>query len=348
VIGLVTAILVAGTAVFFGAFTESESPSSGVPGWSPSGTLVYVASAGADRARMWQWDLSTGKVLQGPIVDHPVELVSVAGVFPGSVGLTSRARGGRFRASLLPFFGSRDEPEPLLTGDLVAWSSNGTRVEATRRGSAFTTCRGDASWITSFDIPTQASVFELDVCGDVSSIARAGITTFFTHRSAHATAIEYVGIHRSHEVLKGFTMLAASPTSDLIVAAGDSGSGGPAELYWQGNTVGPVPYAAGGAPLFVDRVLAWSPDAAQALVVGRLGATAGVWTIGTGASEKPVVRQPELVVRTDGPTWAAYAEDGTAYIEADGGLVAFREGRPLPVQPPPGVPVPYGPLVWQP
>jgi hypothetical protein len=348
VLALVTAILAAGSAVFFGAFTEPEPPSAGVPVWSPSGTLVFVASVGADRARLWRWELSSGRAELGPIVDRPVELVRTAAVSPGSVGLTSIGRGGRLLASLLRFPGSREEPEPLISGDLVAWASSGTRVVVVRRGSADTGCRDDASRISSFDLPTEAFVFDLRVCAEVSSIARAGITTFFTRRSTHGTSIEYVGIHRSHEVLDGFTLLAASATGDLIVTAGDAGPGDAAQLYWQGNTEGPVPYASGAGSLFVDRVLAWSPDAGQALVLGRLGSRAGVWSIQAGASSTPVVRQPEFVVRNDGPTWAAYAADGTAYIEADGQLLALREGRLLAVQPPPGVPTPYGPLVWLP
>jgi ribosomal protein L40E len=348
VIALVTAILVVGTAVFFRAFTESPVPADRAnPTWSASGELVFVASDGADRARLWRWDLETGDAELGPIVDRPVELVS-ASVVTGSVGVTSITPGGELGASLVRFPASAYDPEPLISGDLVAWATDGSRVVAVRNGEPQTGCHAESgARITSFDLPTQASVVDLRVCADVTSIARAGITTFFTRRSPRGTWIRYVGIHRSHDVLAGYTLLAASPTGDLVVAAGPK-SGGAAHLYWQGNTAGPVPYGSGANLLFVDRVLAWSPDAGHALVLGRLGFRDAVWSIRAGAGSSTDIRQPELVVDAVGPTWATYAADGTAYIESNGELVTFRDERVQRVQMPPSVPTPYGPLVWLP
>jgi hypothetical protein len=260
--------------------------------------------------------------------------------------MTSTGPDGRgFRASLVRFPGGR--PEPLLDGELLGWASGGTRVVGVRRAPARPGC-GDASWITSFDLVTEAFVHDLRVCAEVTSVARASITTFFTRRSPAGTSIDYVGINRSHRVLDGFTMLAASPTGDLLVVAGDAGSGGAAQLYWQGNTAGPVPYGSAGQVLFVDRVLAWSPDAGHALVLGSLGLRPAVWSIRAGPSSSTDARPPELVVEAVGHTWATYAADGTAYIESNGRLMAFREGRLQPVQLPPGVPTPDGPLVWLP
>jgi hypothetical protein len=302
--------------------------------------------AGADRARLWRWELATGKAEPGPLIDRPLELVSTAAASPGSVGMISTGPGGRgFRASLVRFPGG--QPEPLLDGDLLSWASGGTRVVGVRRVSAGPSC-GDAAWITSFDLVTETLVRDLRVCAEVTSIARASITTFFTRRSTSGTSIDYVGINRSHQVLGGFTMLAASPTGDLLVVAGDARSGGAAQLYWQGNTAGPIPYGSGAQVLFVDRVLAWSPDAGHALVLGRLAFRAAVWSIRAGPSSSTVTREPELVVDAVGSTWAAYAADGTAYIESNGELETFRDGRREPMEMPTGVPTPDGPLVWLP
>lgn len=348
-LALVTAILVTAGAAFFGAFTHPPEPEAEpTPLWSPSGALVFVASGGADRVRLWHWDLATGEVELGPIVDRPVELVSATSVLAGSVGMTTVGEKGDRRAWFVRFPASTDAPEPLVSGDVVAWAFGGSRVVTARRRPPTPACEEGGSQIVSFDIPTSGTGPDLNVCADVPSVARAGFTTFFTRRSSDGTSIRYVGIHRSHEVLPGHTLLAASPTGDLLVAAGDAGSGGAAQLYWQGNRNGPVPYALGTQSLFLDRVLAWSPDAGQALVLGRVGRRLGVWSIRAGASASPVVRAPLLVVRVDEPTWATYAADGTAFIEAGGELLAYRDGALSPMDAPSGVSPPAGPLVWVP
>jgi hypothetical protein len=347
VLALVAAILVASAAAFFGAFSTSPEPAAGPsPVWSPSGSLVFVASGGADRVRLWHWDLVTGDVHLGPIVDRPIQLVSATSVFGGSVGMTTVAANGERRAWFVRFPSSTDPPELLISGDVVDWAFGGSRVVVVRHRDPTPACRGGGSQIESYDIPTQGIGQDLNVCAEVPSVGRAGFTTFFTRRTSLGPSIRYVGIHRSHRVLDGYTLLSASRTGDLLVIGEDPADG--VALFWQGNRDGPVPYAEGDAPLQLDRVLSWSLDASRALVLGRVDGRLGVWSIRAGASASPEIRTPTLVLPVDEPTWATNAPDGTAYIEAGGELLAYRDGDLYAVNPPPGVPTPAGPLVWVP
>ncbi len=110
-----------------------------------TGTLIYAVPDGADRSRLWRWDLSTGGVVRGPRVPRAIELVDARGADPGWVGVTSELPDGRLQASVLRFLGPDDRATPILEGDSVSWGPEGATVIAGRRGPLRPGCRRSVS-----------------------------------------------------------------------------------------------------------------------------------------------------------------------------------------------------------
>jgi hypothetical protein len=327
--------------VWFGALSSGPAASPS-PSWRPSGSLVFAAVGSNGGLRLWRWDLSSGTSTRGPLVPGAVRLVSAESVVPGAVGIISTASDGAQRASLLRIFDVSDRPEPVIRGDVVSWPAGGNVVVASMPAEG-PGCRG--STIASLNLATGLRTRDLRVCGAVTALGRAGVSTFFTVRRAGAARIDYVGFRRAHVVLRGYKLRSASPATDLIVTPA-RGSPPGAALFWEGNHPRPVPYGSGGDPLVASEVLAWSPDSSSALIDGFLGDRSGVWLVQAGAGIDTGPRAPAPVL--EGPTraWATYADDGTAYVVADGRFSVFREGALSPISPPPGVPAPSGPLTW--
>jgi hypothetical protein len=343
--GLILGML--GLLVMFAAFVSFGALSSGPaappsPSWHPSGSLVFAAVGSSGGLRLWRWDLSSRTATRGPLVPGAVRLVSAESVAPGAVGIVSTATDGAQRASLLRIFGLSERPEPVIRGDLVSWPPGGNVVVASAPAGG-PGCRG--STIASLNLATGLRTRDLRVCGSVTALGRAGVSTFFTVRRAGAARIDYVGFRRAHVVLRGYALRSASPATDLIVTPAHGSPPG-AALFWEGNRPRPVPYGSGGDPLVAAEVLAWSPDSSSALIEGFLGDRSGVWLVQAGAGTDSGPRAPAPVL--EGPTraWAAYDRDGTAYVVADGRFFVFREGELSPISPPSGAPAPSGPLAW--
>ena len=345
---MASVLAVLAATVVFDAFTSpvpgrSPAPVAGSPA-GLTGTLVWAEGDGHGRARLSSWDLATGGFRQGPMIGEPDALVDASTIGRGALGVISAMPDGSSRATLYRGLASGQPAEPLIRGAVVSWQSGATHVIAVRSAQARDTCAQRSS-ILSLDLISGTRTHELDVCGAVPAIARAGATTFFTHRSAGRARIDYVGFHRVHTVLEGYRLLGVSFASDLIVTKpGSQGVG----LFWQGNLGAPEPFSVAAVPLRVDRVLAWSPDASIALVQGALGARSGVWALHLGAGPEGVPREPVLVTQTDGAAWATYALDGTAFILTRGQVRAYDGDGLRSLEPPPGAPTPSGPVVWLP
>jgi hypothetical protein len=335
---VVLAILAAFVA--FGAATTGPRTAGPAP-WRPSGTIVFAAAGSRDRVLLWRWDLATDRYAPGPQLVGPVSLANAEGVAAGAIGIVSGAPGDE-RASILRIFGHADRPDPVLAGSLVVWPPGGSVVVAARPSTG-AGCPG--STISSVNVATGLESRDLRVCGDVTSLGRAGVSTFFTVRRGAATRIDFVGFHRAHTVLRGFDLRAVSPATDLIVTP-SSGPTRDAALFWEGNRPRPVPYADADGPLALRDVLAWSPDSASALVEGTLGDRSGVWTLRAGAGTDDGPRAPTPVLVDARNAWASYAPDGTAYLVVDGRFYVDHEGTLSPLPAPGGLPAPSGPLVW--
>jgi hypothetical protein len=204
------------------------------------------------------------------------------------------------------------------------------------------------------------------LCGDVVSVGRDQASTYFTLTTRAGGGIFIPGYQRrAHLVLPGHAVLSVAPTGRMLVAPLDRDpeevrigpwrarterdppprpAAGPAAV-WSG--VGrPAPLALGRDQLVVGRVLAWSPSAARALVVGVLRDVLGVFAIDTSADAAD--RTPRLVTELRGAVGATFARDGTALLAMGGRLYAVRAGGLRDVPLPEGAPAPSGPVVWLP
>lgn len=330
-----------------------------------SGTLVYARLGSSDRVQLWGWDLQTGRVRPGPIVPRPVELVAAARVAPDAIALTWR-EGDGLRAGLLRSLDPAATPEPLLRGDLVGWGDGGAglsvvRIEPTSGCRRRVVVRGLRLAPRLLERP-----FRARICGGVEAIGRAGAVTYLTVREPDRVRVVYAAEHELRTVLDGYALASVSWASDLLVRpvgaappvapAGRDPSPPPdpslvpqASVAYHASSVAdreaePLPY---GEPFALERVLAWSPDAFRALVLGRIGGERGLVALDTAPGDG--LRPPVMLAAVRSPAsevWGTFAADGTAIVVGDGRVLLVSGRRVLSLPPPAGAPLPDGPIAW--
>lgn len=331
-----------------------------------TGTLVFAADAEGKtgRQRLWKLDLATGRLRKGPRIPVAEELLAAPYPGIGWIGFVSVMPDGTRRAFVLHGTAPSDRPILLGSGDLVAWGPDGQHVVVATRGPLADDCHREVAIdLIRVETGDAERVFSRrNLCGDLLSVGRDGLATYFTRLSNDRLGIFYAGIGVAHLVLPDHALLSISSTSDMLVTPSESldvlrlgpvpsrASVDPppislrgAVLYWRGRG-GPVSLGDELDDLVVDRVLGWSTDASEVLVQGSLGERAGVFRVRTGPGEEP--RTPTFVVTASVRAAAAYADDGLAYLAVDGRLYAFEGSRLLEIPLPPGAPVPAGPVAW--
>lgn len=326
------------------------------------GTLVYAVPDGVDRSRLWRWDLETGRVVRGPRVPRAIELVDARGANPGWVGVTSELSDGRLRASVLRFLGPDDRPTPILEGDLVSWGPQGATVIAGRRGPLRPGCRRSVSIVWAKLVPAlrERKYTDPALCGDLLSIGQDNASTMFTLDRGGRIGIFFAGIGTIHRVLPRYAMIAVSSLSDIIVIPREGlatltplparpeqehADLPGASLHFQGlGESRPLPYVADGDPFSIARMLAWSPSASSALVVGRLEFRRGFYLLDTASGNG--VDAPRYVGPVSGIPYGTFALDGTVFVETAGGVFATVGGELVRLPPPADAPAPDGPIVW--
>jgi hypothetical protein len=309
-----------------------------------TGTLIYASDSGAAGGqRLWKLDLSTGSIERGPKVPQVEEIVNASYPGIGWIGITSSGPDGDRRAYVLDGTAPGDRADLLGSGDLVAWGPSGQHVVIARRGRLMAGCRRHVTiqLITVESREVERTFRRRDLCGDLVSVGRDTVATYFTRVSRDRLGIFYAGIGVAHSVLPDYALVSVSSTSDMLVTGSEEAEG--TVLYWRGRG-GPVPLGTEAEDLVVARVLAWSPDGGQALVAGRLGDRTGLFGIVAGPGEEP--REPTFVRGASGPSGAAFSDEGVAYLALSGGLFEYREGRLKLIDLPAGAPRPLGPVAW--
>lgn len=334
------------------------------PDGGPTGTLVYALTEGGGSARLWRWDLASGEVKRGPLIPAPVELVNVRSPSYGWLGITSHRGRGVLEAAVLDSLEVGAEPEPLGRGTIVTWARQGETALLVDRGPLSGGCRRTVSVsAVHVDRPGRERVLRGSLCGDVLSVGRTSIGHFFTRREPDGVDVVGAGYNDAGVLLPDHGFIAVSPGGDMIVtpsaditstdpASGEGAAGVPptrvtgrASLYGPFRGA-PEPYLVGGAPLRVFKVLAYGPGASVALVVGRVGDDRpGIWELPLLASGDGSIR-PRKVGSNGGHTFAAYANDGTAYVATGGWLYILRDHVLKLLVAPEGAPTPAGPLAW--
>ena len=258
------------------------------------------------------------------------------------------------------------EPERLGRGTIVTWTRQGETVLLVDRGPPPDGCRRTVSVSAAHvDRPGRENVLRETLCGDVLSVGRTSIGHYLTRRGPGGADVIGVGYRDAGVLLPDHGLIAVSPSGEMIVtpsadlpstgtAPAEDGTGhrvplirvsGRASLYAQFRGP-PVPYLVGGVPLRVDRVLAFGPGASVALVVGRVGDDRpGLWELPLLATGDGSI-QPRKVGSDGGYTFAAYANDGAAYVATGGWLYVLRDHVLRLLLVPEGAPTPAGPLAW--
>ena len=339
--------------------------SSPVPRGEPTGILVYAIAEGGGSARLWRWDLVSGEVRKGPLIPDPVELVNVRSSSFGWLGITSDLGQGVLEASVLDSLEVGAEPERLGRGTIVTWARQGETALLVHRGPPSDGCRRTVSVSAAHvDRRGRERVLRETFCGDILSVGRTSIGHFFTRFGSGGVDVVGAGYSDAGVLLPDHGLIAVSPGGNMIVTPGadlpstdparaEGGTGrvppirvtGRASLYDQFRGP-PVPYLVGGVPFRVKKVLAYGPGASVALVVGRVGDDRpGLWELPLLVSgDGPI--QPRKVGSDGGSTFAAYANDGTAYVATGGWLYVLRDHVLRLLQAPEGAPTPAGPLAW--
>jgi hypothetical protein len=322
-----------------------------------SGMLVYAAyEGGGPDERLYVLDLATGKLSSGPLIRPVTDLVS-SGAGKGWLGLTA---GGY--AYVLQGEGPRDPPILLGAGNALAWVPGAMAVVQQVSSLSPNGGRCPLSTISETAVRTGAAqvLYRAEECSGVLSIGsdQAG-AVYLTRAAVSGSAVYQLGYKRFHLLLPGYTMMSVSPVGDMIVAPqvdldrGRAPSSG-AALFWRG-TGGPLPIGRENQDLNVQRVLAWAPDGAFAVVLGTLGGIRSLWTVRAGAGEgervptrigpalPPPPPEPESQLGIPG---AAVAPDGRVYFSALGRLFEWRRGERTEIPLPKGSPEAAGPVAW--
>ncbi len=368
-----TALVVAGALVLTGsafAWIQAHTPPPAAPATGLKGTLVYAVPVGDDWARLWRWDLESNVVAEGPKIRDPVELVNAYGPGDDWVGITSRLPDGRFSAGILPYQSPNDDVTPVLAADMVAWGPRGEGVAGLSVGGA-DGCRRRVQVRYASLVPRRTDVQVDDkICGMPLSIGRDDARTYLTIRRGHDARVVFAGLDRFHFVLGHHVLASVSPAADLLVVPGTAvpstlvlpeasvppsaiaqdahdplGAVTGTAMYFRGLAGGrPIPYGVGPHPFTLDRALAWSPDASDVLVVGRVDRQWGLYQLGAGPS--PGRRAPRYLGAVEGQLYATHADDGTGFVLNGTSLSTVVDGQLTPLTLPPGAPTPDGPIVW--
>jgi hypothetical protein len=330
------------------------------------GTLVYAEDLGDGTSRLWRWDLASGTAEPGPRVQDPVELVDARGADDGWIGITSRLSRTELQASVLRFLDPSERAAPIVRGDIISWAPHGAGVVAAERSPLEGDCRRRVSVTYVQLVPRDRQrQFARNLCGDLLSVGRGGVVTYFTLQRGNEVRVAFVSLGLVRTVLRDFAMIGASPVGDLLVVPQSAlprtplapfgtridrdrpptGVFGTA-LFFRGLDTTPIPYGRGGDRFQIDRIMAWTPDGLTALVAGRLGERTGLFEIDGGPGGG--LRAPRFVGPIEGLTWATYADDGTAFVSSDAGISIVRGGRVVPLEVPPTAAAPSGPIVWMP
>lgn len=134
-----------------------------------------------------------------------------------------------------------DRPILLGSGDLVAWGPDGQHVVVATRAPLADDCHREVAIdLIRVETGDAERVFsQRHLCGDLLSVGRDGLATFFTRLSNDRLGIFYAGIGVAHLVLPDHALLSISSTSDMLVTPSES---------LDALRLGPVPSRASADP----------------------------------------------------------------------------------------------------
>ena len=313
-----------------------------------TGRLVYTAGRPGDQ-QLWIWDPPAAGATPGPALDAEVEqLVGAQGGLAGVLGVTTRDDEGLLTASVLRTQAAGARAERVATAELVSWGPSGASVVSANLGQARSGCYADVTMIRArLDRGVRDQVFHRrGLCGQISGLGQTFASTYFTWERDDGTGVFTVSDREPDVVLRGWSLLAASPTSDLIVEPVAGPAGGSGAAVFRRGTEGPDPYRSdAGGPVGVRRILAWTTEADAALVEATADGRDGLYLLDTRPGGD---RVPVYVGLAQTPAFATATFDGSLYIAQQGNLLIWRDGHLSDAGLPSDAPRPTGPLAWLP
>ena len=167
------------------------------------GWVVYSVPVAGGMARMWRWDLLTGRVAKGPLVREPLALVNVHSPTYGWLGITSDLGGGEREASFLDSLDADAAAESIGQGDIVTWTRRGGTVLLVQRGAVFGRCQRSVD-VTAVNVgrPGRETVLRDRICGDVLSAGRSSLGYFLTILGEHGVDVVGVGYENAGVLLE--------------------------------------------------------------------------------------------------------------------------------------------------
>lgn len=355
-----SAVILAGIAAWL---VQRHTPAPARPQTGEVGSIVYEATSAGGQTRLYRWDLLANTVSRGPVVRDLIGLFDASAAHPGWVGETSGSRIGGVDIGVFKFLGPDDHALPLGHGDVAAWAPGGADALV---GTARPASNGCASL---YLLAIHLSPLRQDptggerVCASLESVQLSQRVTYLSLRGPKGSRVAFVSVGRLRTILDHYRMDGLSPANDMVVtpdtppntpSGSTPGSGAQtigvpdhnAALYFRGPaSQSPTPYADGGAPFVLDRVLAWDPNGTEAVVLGSAGGRAGFFRLVAAPPVGPT--QPAIYIGpAAGDAEALYTGVGTRIVFSRGSFSRVFDGSSTPFPLPPGTPVPTGPMVW--
>jgi|1186.fasta_scaffold00205_4 hypothetical protein len=306
------------------------------------GYLIYAARDEGDE-RLWIWDLAAGTARPGPELNAaPTALVSTYAVPDTWIGLTVPAGAGASAASVLRTADADADPVEVGRGRFVAWPDGGAFVSVLRADAAGG-CH-ERLRVRTVSLSARISAQSLDrvVCGQAVDLGRDSSSPYVTIRGG-GVSIDRVAGQRLDPLVRGYTPLGVSIAGDFLVRTADGRTG----MYY------PTPGATKatmitvhGRPFIASRLLAWSNGGNVAYVEGSVGGLRGVFAVTVGPRPEPGT--PTLVFATpSGVSTGSITSTNDLYVSTNGTVRFVRDDAvSATLVPPPGAPVPTGPLLW--
>lgn len=332
----------------------------------PAGRLVFTTfeTRGSPdlQQQLWVLDLRTGVLSEGPMVPT-VEELWVADPDRGWLVMVTGDRRAGGIAYLLTGLSPATEPIELARGELLSLSTDGAALLAGRSeptGRTGPVCEGHRYVLSRVDVGSGAKV-TLDegrlACGTLVSGTLVGETPIvsFVRRGRPEVRRLDPG-DATFLLLPGVAHVSGSPTGRLLLVQPERGvlkglgvwprtPTGPA-LIWP--SVGAPRPLVTGERVYVQRVVAWSPDGGRVVVGGIVDDERSLWLVYVPAGTMVPLLPPNSFPLRSAFSGAAFDDAGNAYGGAPGTLVVASEAAIAPIPLPPDAPSPAGPVAWLP
>jgi hypothetical protein len=327
----------------------------GSPAPEAEGTLVYSTFETTGRfdrqQRLWGLDLSSGDLIQGPIVPSVEELLAVDPAVGVALLVTQQA--GIGVAYLVDELAEDVAPREVARGDVLALSAERDALlvgRVHRRGGG---CHGRGYDVARVELATSER-FELGVgCGRLLALAAVADEVLVCDARGRVPVVRALGAERP--LVRGFALVSAAPNGDLLLADPEHASvralgvwpespTGPLFL-WRGQKRAPAPLVA-DVRLFGERLVAWAGDGSAAVVSGIVGGDRGMYLVRDGVGR--ALFPPNTFPLRSAFSGAAFDPAGTVFAAAVGHVVVTTPTGVEPLALPADAPSPLGPILWLP